>query len=140
MEKRTLSEEAIVPDDALIFSIIKDKQIVWKEMMAYLYGNNTDINQVWKYYRDGKSWLLRVLKKKKTIFWVNILDDTFQVAFYFVDRLEPEIIKSKLSDDIKKEYLKAKRWNKSRCISIDVAGLTDLPNIKELIDLRVRLK
>ncbi len=105
--------------------------------MSYLYDNNNDICEIWKYYKDGKSWLFRTLKKKKTIFWIRILDGTFRIAFWFADKLEPIILQSALPESIKSEYKNAKRFNKSRCIYIDMQSSGDIQNVKKLIDLKV---
>ena len=131
------NDESIHPDNDLVFSVIGDKQLVWKQVMSYLYDNNSDISEVWKYYNDGKSWLFRTLKKKKTIFWINILEDTFRIAFWFADRLEPIILSSKLPGHILEEYGKARHYNRSRCIFIDVEDHGDLENIKILLDLKL---
>ena len=128
MAKHTLefSDETIVPDDELI----------WKQTMSYLNDNNNNITEVWKFYKDGKSWLFRTTKKKKTVFWIRILNDTFRIAFWFAIKLEPIILESKLPQTIKEDYLKAKIFNKSRSIHIDVRDSLDFEIIKTLIDLK----
>ena len=137
METKILSDENVIPNEEQVFSIIKDKELIWKQIMSYLYDHNNDITEVWKYYNDGKSWLFRTIKKKKTIFWIRILDNTFRIAFWFANRLEPIILESKLPKSIKEEYLNAKTFNKSKSIYIDVVDFKDLANIKILIDLKI---
>ena len=137
MNTKVLSDKNKIPNEAMVFSIIGDKELVWKQTMSYLYDRNNDISEVWKYYNDGKSWLFRILQKKKTICWIKILDDTFRIAFWFANRLEPIIIESRLPDKMKEEYLNSKTFNKSRCIFIDVQDSKDFENIKTLIDLKI---
>ena len=136
MEPRVFADETVTPNDELVFSIIGDKELLWKQTLSYLYDNNKDFTAVWKYYKDGKSWLFRTLIKKKTIFWIRILEDTFRIAFWFADKLEPEILNSDLPESIKTEYKNAKRFNKSRCIYIDMKDSEDHQNVKKLIDLK----
>lgn len=138
METNVLSDETVHPTEELIFSIIGDKELLWKQTMSYLYDNHKDITEAWKYYRDGKSWLFRTLRKKSTIFWIRILEDTFRIAFWFADRLETVIIQSDLPASMKKEYEQAKRFNKSRCIYIDMQDSDDFQNVKKLIDLKIK--
>ena len=138
MATNVLSDESVQPTEELIFSIIGDKALLWKQTMSYLYENNRDITETWKYYKDGKSWLFRTLKKKSTIFWIRILEDTFRIAFWFADRLEPVIIQSDLPASLKKEYENARRFNKSRSIYIDMQDSGDLQNVKKLIDLKIK--
>ena len=138
MDIKVFSDETVVPNDELVFSIIGDKELIWKQTMSYLYDNNNDISEMWKFYKDGKSWLFRAIKKKKTIFWIRILDDTFRIAFWFAIKLEPIILESKLPQWIKEDYLNAKTFNKSRSIYIDVKDSKDFENIKTLIDLKIK--
>jgi hypothetical protein len=138
MEKKVLTDESVQPNEELIFSIIGDKDLLWKQIMSYLYDNNNDISEVWKYYNDGKSWLFRTLKKKKTIFWISILEDTFRIAFWFAERLEPIILESDIEDSMKSEYQNAKSFNQSRCIYIDIRDSGDFQNVKKLIDLKLK--
>lgn len=137
MDPKPLSDENVIPDEDLVYSLIGEKKMVWQQTMAYLYDTYEDVSEVWKYYKDGKSWLFRTLKKKKTIFWISIIADTFRIAFWFADKLEPEILKSDLPERIKQEYKNAKRFNKSRCIFIDIQDADDLQNVKKLIDLKI---
>ena len=67
------------------------------------------ISEEWKYYNDGKTWLFRTLKKKKTLFWIRILKNTFRIAFWFINKLEPIILESDLHEKIKDEYKNAKK-------------------------------
>jgi hypothetical protein len=138
METNILSDESVRPTDELVFSIIGDRELLWKQTMSYLYDNNNDISEAWKYYKDGKSWLFRALKKKKTIFWIRLVDDTFRIAFWFAEKLGPIIVQSELPDRLKEEYKSAKSFNKSRCIYIDMQDSGDLQNVKKLIDLKIK--
>jgi len=138
METHILSDESVKPDDELVFSIIGDRELLWKQTMSYLQDNNKVITEVWKYYKDGKSWLFRAMKKKKTIFWIRLVDDTFRIAFWFAEKLEPIISESDLPERLKKDYEQAKSFNKSRCIYIDMQDAGDLQNVKKLIDLKIK--
>lgn len=134
----SLTDKSIKPTDELVFSIIGNKELLWKQTLSYLYDNNKDISEVWKYYNDGKSWLFRTLKKKKTIFWIRILEDTFRIAFWFGDKEEPVIEQSDLPESIKSGFKNAKRFNKARCIYIDMEDSKDLENVRKLIDLKLK--
>jgi hypothetical protein len=138
METNILSDESVRPTDELVFSIIGERDLLWKQTMSYLHDNNKDISGIWKYYKDGKSWLFRAMKKKKTIFWIRLVDDTFRIAFWFAEKLEPIISQSDLPDRLKKDYEQAKSFNKSRCIFIDMQDSADLQNVKKLIDLKIK--
>ena len=65
MELKVLADESVKPNDELIFSILGEKELLWKQTISYMYDNNNDISEVWKCYNDGKSWLFRTLKRRK---------------------------------------------------------------------------
>ncbi len=140
METVVLNDQSGLPNDELIFSMIGDKELLWKQIFAYLYDNSKDITEEWKYYKDGGSWLFRTLKKKKTIFWIRVLKDTFKIGFWFADKFEPMILQSNLPDGIKVGYQNAKRFGKSRCINIEMADSNDFETVKKLIDLKLKAK
>ena len=139
METLVLNDRFTMPTDELIFAVIGDKRIFWQKVINYLHDNYTDISEVWRFYDDGKCWLFRTLKKKKTIFWVGILDDTFRVSFYFSDKAVPLIAQSDLPEKIKNEYASTQD-NKFRSITIKIVDAEDVDNVIKLIGIRLKLK
>ena len=135
-----LSDKQIVPTDELIFSIIGDRKAVWKAVMEYLSENYEDVSGTWNYYNDGKQWLFKVVRKKKTIFWIGVLKDTFRVTFYFGDKAEPLIDASDLPDIIKKNFKEGKRYGKIRAISLKMSDSKDVESVKKLIHIKTKIK
>jgi Protein of unknown function (DUF3788) len=141
MESNVLNDKSVRPNDDIVFSIIGDKSLLWQQIMSYLYDNHKDISKEWNYYNDGKSWLFRTLKKKKTLFWVRILNDTFRIAFWFGDKAESFIEQSDLTENIKNEFKIAKKMGvMGRCISIEMSDSKDFDNVKKLIEIKVKIK
>lgn len=139
METIVLTDRFITPTDELIFSIIGDRKIFWQRIVSYLHDNHSDITEVWRFYDDGKCWLFRTLKKKKTIFWIGILDDTFRVSFYLADKATPLILQSELPEKIKNEFLNT-AGNKFRSITIKIGDADDAENVIKLIEIKLKLK
>jgi hypothetical protein len=91
MEQPVLKDKSVYPTDDLVFSIIGNNSVYWKNLLKRIHETYPASEEVWTYYNDGKSWLFRVLLKKKTLFWIAVLKDTFRVTFYFGDKAEPVI-------------------------------------------------
>ncbi len=108
--KLILSDKHIIPADDLIFSIIKDNKILWQTIMKHIYDNYEGSKGEWNYYNDGKKWLFKLVWRKKTIFWIGILEDTFRVTFWFGDKAELPIIESDLPETIKDDFKSAKKF------------------------------
>ncbi len=139
MDAIVLTDRFTTPTDELIFSIIGDKKIFWQRIVSYLHDNHSDISEVWRFYDDGKCWLFRTLKKKKTIFWIGIVDGAFQVSFYLADKATPFILQSELSEKIKNEFLNT-IGNKFRSITIKMINADDAENVIKLIEIKLKLK
>jgi hypothetical protein len=140
MEPLILTDKALKPNDEIVFSIIGDNSIFWQEIMKYPYDNYKDISQQWNFYNDGKCWLLRTQKKKKTLFWVGVQKDTFRVSFWFGEKAEGIILESDLPESIKTDYRNAKRYKIGRGISVVVGNAEDVENVIKLIEIKAKLK
>lgn len=139
MESNIFNDKSVKPNNAIVFSIIGGKSLLWQQIMSYLYDNHKDISEEWNYYNDGKSWFFRTLKKKKTIFWFRVLSDTFRIAFWFGDKAEYIIEQSDLTENIKNGFKTAKKMGiMGRCISIEMLDSNDFVNVKKLIEIKLK--
>jgi len=57
----------------------------------------------WHYYNDGKSWLCKVLNKKKNLCWLSVWNTGFKLTFYFTEKTLGGIFELDISEDIKKK-------------------------------------
>jgi hypothetical protein len=135
-----LSDKQIIPTDEYIFSIIGEKKILWQGIMKYVADNHLDASGTWNYYNDGKQWLFKMVRKKKTIFWATILENTFKITFYFGDKAEPIIVNSDLPKTVKDNFLNGKRYGKIRAISLKMNDLSDVEIVKKVIQIRNNIK
>jgi len=140
MDKIVLTDPNVTPDNKLVFAFIGDKRSLWLELREYLNQRHSDITEVWAFYKDGKCWLYRYLKKTKTICWISILEDTFQVGFWFGAKAEPIVLASDLPENIKEEYRNAKKTKIGSGIGIVIHNRTDLENVIKLMELRIKIK
>ena len=131
-----LGDKSVYPSDEVLFSFIGDKRDVWQGIMDYAAGNLKDITSEWRFYNDGKQWLFKMQRKKKTIFWVGVMNDTFRITFYLGNKAEGVVNDSTLPQKMKDEFMNSK----FRAITIVVSGMSDLENICKLIDIKTKLK
>ena len=139
MQPYVLTDPNVQPTDELIFSIIGKNSIYWQRIIKYLYDNHSDITEAWRFYNDGKCWLYRTLRKKKTIYWVGILKDTFRISFYLSDKAEALIEDSTLSENIKEEFRNTK-GSKFRSVTVVMRSAEDLENVLKLIEIKLKIK
>lgn len=137
MEQPILKDQIQYPTKEVIYSCIGDTKTLWISFFEYIHQNHPDFSEEWKYYNDGKNWLLKVSKKSKTVFWVSVLKDTFRITFYFTDKAEESINKSEILDELKEQFKNGKRYNKIRALSIVFRNKMDIGYAKSLIAIRL---
>jgi hypothetical protein len=135
-----LSDKETKPTDEFVFSIIGEKKILWEAVFSYLSDNYKDISGSWNYYNDGKQWLFKLVQKKKTIFWLGVLKDTFRIGFYFGDKAESLIDASDLPQTIKDSFKTGKRYGKIRSVSVKMYDLNDVESVKKLVAIKMKIK
>jgi hypothetical protein len=139
-ENILLSDKEIYPTDELIFSIIGNKEHLWKSITDHMNDSYKDSMGQWNFYNDGKRWLYKMVHKKKTVFWAGILNDTFRITFYLGNKAEPVIENSNLPQSIKEDFRTAKRYGLIRPVSFIINDKTDVDNVLKMIDIKSKLK
>jgi len=139
METPVLNEKSQCPTDEVIFSHLGKSRALWDSLFEYLAREHPDFTKEWRYYNDGKSWLMKVQHKKKTVFWLAILDGSFRTAFYLHERAKKIVEDSAISDELKAQF-RAKGSGKLRCIRVVYKNKKDVECAKELIGMKLSIK
>ena len=140
MEQPVLTDKNQFPTEEIIYSHIGKSKALWLLLFEYIHQNHRDFTEQWRFYLDGKSWLLKVTRKAKTIFWLSIVEGSFRTTFYFTDRAQQAISKSSLSDQVKKQFRSGKRYSKIRGLTILYKSKRDVEYARQLIEIKLSIK
>ena len=140
MEKPCLNDENEFPDNDVLSRHLGQAQKPWDAFMALLKEDHPSFFGEWRYYRDGKSWLFKVARKKTTICWVSVFKAKFKTGFYFGGKAEDLIVNSKLRKEYKVQFLEGKRHGKIRSITVVVKKMADLASTQKLIAIKEQIK
>jgi hypothetical protein len=140
MNKPVLTDKNIFPNDEIVFSIIGKKKDLWISLFRSVDADHPEFIKEWRYYNDGKSWLMKVVHKKKTVFWLSVIEGTFRITFYFTDKAKHAIENSGLSDELKEQFKDSKRYNKIRGLTISFKTKKDCACAEELIGIKLSMK
>lgn len=133
-----LKDEAIFPDDGVL------KPILGKSFEAYLelldrFGKN-ELTTEWRYYKDGKAWLCKVQKKKKTIVWISVWQGFTQAAIYFPVRLLDTILELDINQNLKENFLATKNVGKSKPCIFKIYDKEILDDFEKVMILKIKSK
>ena len=136
MEQPVLADKNQFPTEDVIYSHIGKSTTLWLSLFEYIHENHPDFTEQWRYYLDGKSWLLKVTRKSRTIFWLSIAEGSFRTTFYFGDKAGGTILKSSLSEALKRQYRDGKRYGKIRGITVLYRNKRDVESARQLIEIK----
>jgi hypothetical protein len=140
LDKPLLNDATLHPDDQVIFSHLGKSGNLWTSFFESLDSAHPDFSREWKYYRDGHSWLMKVQKKKQTVFWLSLVPGSFRITFYFTDRAEAALRESAIPEELKEQFLNGKRYNRIRGLTLTFKNRKDIGYAKALIEIKLKVR
>lgn len=99
-----------------------------------------DLTVEWRYYNDGKSWLGKVIYRKKTVLWLSVWEGFFKTSFYFTEKHLEDIAALNISEKIKEDFCKAKPVGRLIPMIIDVNDKEQLEDLLTIVRFKKKLK
>ena len=140
MDPPILTDASEFPSEKVIFSHIGKTKQLWISLFEYIHASYPEFAEEWRYYRDGKSWLMKVTQKKKTIFWLSIIEGGFRTTFYLTDKAEAALMSSGLSDELKEQFKSGKQYGKIRGVTVVCKTKRSIEDAKILMEIKSRMK
>jgi hypothetical protein len=137
MEAPLLSNRDQYPTEEIIFSHLEKAKSLWLDLFKHIHKTYPDFLEEWRYYNDGKSWLLKVTRKTKTICWISIIKNAFRMTCYFSGKAEQLIAESDLSQEYKEQFFQGKKFHG---VTILFKDKKDLETAKILLSLKEKFK
>lgn len=136
METPVLSDPDIYPTDKVIAACLSKANAAFISLFEYNHTNFPEFAERWRYYNDGKQWLMNVSRKKKTVFWLHVSKGFFRTSFYLAPKFETMIAGSDLPASLKKQY-KASAGASFRPITIVIKTKKDAEVFKKALALKL---
>ncbi|MBT8257372.1 MAG: DUF3788 domain-containing protein [Bacteroidia bacterium] len=133
-----LRDENIFPDDNVLSSVLGQAYDAYVEILDLFTKN--ELTHEWRYYKDGKAWLCKVQKKKKTIVWMSAWEGYFQAAIYIPLRLVDEILTLDISDVTKQNISNEKNVGNSKPCVFKIYKSSDLVDFEKVMQLKINSK
>ena len=140
MEKPLLNDPEQPPTDELLKSILGDGFSVYTDVMKTVTSEAHGLIPEWRYYNDGKSWLCKMVFKKKTVFWLSVWDGCFKAGFYFTERHLQGIGELDIDPGIKDTLSKAKPFGSLYPVTLEMRKKEQIGDLLSLTEYKKKLK
>ncbi|PKO02436.1 MAG: hypothetical protein CVU43_07930 [Chloroflexi bacterium HGW-Chloroflexi-5] len=138
INKVELKDEAIYPDADVLKNVLGDAYSAYVDLL-HIYDDN-QMEPIWRYYHDGKAWLCKVQKKKKTIVWMSAWKGYMQAAIYMPEKFLDQVYALDISDTFKDKFRQARSMGKSRACIFEIHGSEVLEDFEKVMQLKILLK
>jgi len=131
-------DKSTKPNSNTLAEVLGETINLWNEIKKYISDEYGEFIEEWKYYSKNSGWILKLLRKRRNLFFFIPYKDFFRIAFVFGDRAVSEVDKSDLPNDIKKSLLNARKYAEGRGIQLDIKTSEDIENVKKLLEIKIK--
>jgi hypothetical protein len=133
-------DKAVQPDATILRNAFGGNLMLWDEIYSYLQNELGSVEYQWKYYDKKGGWILQIIRKQRTLCWLQPHIGCFSITFWFCDRAIALVEQTELPATIVHDLVNAKKYAIGRSIGIDVKHPDDALHIKKLLNIKVRLR
>ncbi|MBL7960854.1 DUF3788 family protein [bacterium] len=138
MNKPLLNDPNEFPDDKILLKHLDKSKVLWDELTSTVSSDFPLTLLEWRYYKDGGSWLGKLVQKKKTVCWISVWDKFFKVSFYFTEKNDKDIKDLKINQRLKDDYFVHKPIGKLKPLTVEVKTKKALKDIQEIIRYKIK--
>ena len=133
-----LTDESIFPDEGVLKKVLGRSFNAYLELLKLFTDN--ELTYEWRYYKDGKAWLCKVQKKKRTIVWMSAWKGYMQATVYFPLRFLDDILTLKITEDSKSKILKTKNVGKSKPCIFEIRNKKAIKDLEKVMNFKIVTK
>jgi hypothetical protein len=138
MEEKIFLNKEEMPEEVMLSAGLGESYDLWCMLRDALKKEYPEIKEEWKYYGKKSGWSLKILLKKRNLFFFLPYKKGFKLGFVFGDKAAGEIGKSNLPKQIVDELNSAKKYVEGRSLIVDIKSRTDIPVILTLVMIKIR--
>jgi len=133
-----LTDPDIFPDDAVLKKVLGPSFGAYEALLE-LYAQN-GMTVEWRYYNDGKAWLCKVQRKKRTIVWMSAWKGFMKAVIYLPERYLTDIYALDISDESKDRIRNTKNVGKSKPCIFEIRDRDVLKDVSHVMQFKLIAK
>ena len=138
MEYKILTDPVVKPENGVLENALGKNYKRYLEFTGKLSVQNLAVE--WHYYNDGKSWLGKILNKKKNLCWLSVWNTGFKLTFYFTEKTIKGIQDLEIDDGIKNTAKENKPTGKLIPIMVLINNKSRMNDGLEILEYKKQLK
>ncbi len=133
-----LKDENVYPDETVLRKILGKSYKSYAKLLEIFDGDQ--MTREWRYYRDGKAWLCKVQKKKRTISWMSAWKGFMKATIYFPEKYLDKVLASGISEQMVQKIMATKNVGKSKPCIFEIRDDDILDDFEKTMKLKLQCK
>ena len=131
-----LRDEGLYPGEKVLRGVLGGSYDAYS-LLLELFAKN-ELTHEWRYYRDGKAWLCKVQKKKRTIIRMSAWKGHMQAMMYFPEKHAAKVYELDIGEEAKNKIRGTNDVGKSKPYIFEVRNTKVLGTMKDFTRLIFR--
>ena len=131
-------DKAVKPTNKMLSDELGRSYKYWEAIKKSLENQFGSLTEEWKFYSASSGWTLKLLLKRRNLFFFAPCKKYFRIAFIFGDKAVAEVEASDLPVDLIRELREAKRYVEGRALRLEIRTKADVKNVVKLARIKVR--
>jgi hypothetical protein len=110
---------------------------LWERLRNELEDEYGELTEDWKFYSQKSGWTMKLLRKKRNLFFMTPQRGYFRITFVFGDKAVSEIEKSDLPGNLIETLLQANKYVEGRGLTVEVRKSSDVEHVEKLVGIKV---
>jgi hypothetical protein len=137
-EVPVFSDKAKEPELSSLFTVLGTSAELWKKVEQLLTEEPGNISFEWKHYGKNSGWTLKVLSKKRNLFFLLPRHGFIKLAFVFGERAVKEILESSFPDALKTTLSESRAYAEGRGLHFEIRSESDLEIFRKLLSVKIK--
>lgn len=130
-----LADENIYPDESVLQKVLGASYPSYCDLLK-LFGSY-DMTHEWRYYRDGKAWLCKVQKKKRTIIWLSAWKGYIKATIYFPEKHTDGLYHLEIEEETRRRLKDTKHVGKSLPCMFEIKHSEVLKDLETVMKYKI---
>lgn len=136
--KPELRDPGVYPDDAVLEDVLAGSFRAYAALREG--GAEAGLSLDWKFYNDGKVWLCRISRKKKTIAWMSAWKGFFKATVYFSGKDLEGLEDFASALDSIGDALTLQEVGKSKACVFEIRNKKPLDDLRRVMERKIDLR
>ena len=137
MAVSAFNDKLVKPDNKKLSETLGKTYEYWAEIITSLEEEHGELTEEWKYYGQKSGWILKLLRKKRNLFFFNPQKKFFVIGFVFGDKAVAEVEKSDLPIDMIDELRNARKYAEGRGLRVEIKKKDSVKHVLKLAGIKI---